>query len=126
MLPCPDDLHPEDRAVALPLREDGSLDLHAWTSFLALMRTVARCLGADPDAGVNLRRDPLYGWHLDVGPSHLLIASVPAVGARLVVREAGAEPDTPSGRRRALVRIWRALRSTTAVAEGYQGAMRSS
>ncbi len=125
MLPHLHDLHPDDQAAALPLRDDGSLDLHAWTSFLALMRTVARHLGADPDAGVNLRRDPLYGWHLDVGARHLLIASVPAVGARLVVREAGAEPDTPSGRRRALVRIWRAVHTPTTVAEGYSPALRS-
>jgi hypothetical protein len=116
MLPRLTDLHPDDRLATLPTRDDGALDLRAWTAFLALMRTVARKLGADPDAGVNLRRDPLYGWHLDVGTSHLLIASVPAVGARLVVREAGPEPDTPSGRRRALVRIWRALTSTPGAA----------
>ena len=111
MLPTRNDLDPADLTPDLPLRDDGALDLEAWVAYAALLRTVARKMGADPDAGVTLHRDPVFGWRVDAGAQHLLIASMPGVGSPWVVRDAAQEPDTPRGRRRALVRIWRALRA---------------
>jgi hypothetical protein len=109
-LPTLDDLASPDRDC-VPIRPDGVLDLERWVGLNALLRTLARQVGLDPEPGVVWTRALPYGWRLSSGSTAVLFSGLAGVQARFVVPQVQHEPDTPSGRRRAAVRAWRVVRA---------------
>jgi hypothetical protein len=108
-LPTADDLHPADRHH-VPVRPDGVLDLTHWVALHALLRAVARRVDLDPEGGLTFTLQRPYGWALATPARSVLFAGLRGVHARVTVPGIHEEPDTPSGRRRAAVRAWRAVR----------------
>jgi len=116
ILPTAEDLDPADRACAqqiLNLLDDATLQ--------ALLDTTARRIGATPPARLErglLPDEWVLCAHRRYGPSGTansrdrFFATMPPKGNGIkpwVVPALAGEPDTPSGRRRVAVHLWRAV-----------------